>query len=160
MNNLVGEKLLYVNDSAFTEFQISKKETFKMAGNTVVGLCLSIAIANIFNTITSNILLRKKEFAILKSIGMSNRQMRKMINLEILFYGINSIFYGLIFSIGALYIMYSYMIETNIYAFTLPWKTIAFLIITIYTVIFIAMWNAIRKISNKNIIDEIKNENI
>lgn len=121
---------------------------------------MSIATANIFSTITSSILLRKKDFAVLKSIGMSNKQMRKMLNLEILFFGMSSIFYGLVFSIGIIYIMYLYMIETNIYAFTLPWKNIIFLVIAIYIVIFIAMWNAVRRINKNNIIDEIKNETI
>ena len=57
-----------------------------------------IGVTNIFNTITSNMELRQKEFAMLKSIGMTKKEFNRMINLETIFYGTKSLAYGLILS--------------------------------------------------------------
>lgn len=44
-----------------------------------------IATANVFNTISTNIKLRKREFAMLRSVGMSDRDFNKMMNFECAF---------------------------------------------------------------------------
>ena len=71
-----------------------------------------ISIANIFNTISTSISLRKREFAMLKSVGMTPKGFNKMINYESIFYGIKSLLYGLPISIGATYLIYK-ALKTN-----------------------------------------------
>jgi putative ABC transport system permease protein len=53
-----------------------------------------ISVVNIFNTISTNLLLRKKEFATLKAIGMEERQLRKSVVLEGTLYGIIAAIFG------------------------------------------------------------------
>ena len=55
-----------------------------------------IGVTNIFNTITTNMSLRSKEFAMLKSVGMTSREFNRMIRLESIFYGAKSLFFGII----------------------------------------------------------------
>lgn len=124
------------------------------------GLISVFSVINIFSTITSSILLKKREIAELKSLGMSNKQINKMLFLEGIFYGLNAIIYGVIISLIILYLMYLFMENTKLYLFIIPWKHIIICIATIYLTIFITMINAKNKIKNKNIIEEIKNENI
>ena len=50
-----------------------------------------IGVTNIFNTITTNMILRSKEFAMLKSVGMSSKEFNKMIRLESIMYGTKSL---------------------------------------------------------------------
>ena len=119
-----------------------------------------ISILNIFNTILSSIYSRKREIAMLKSMGMSNKGISKMFTLEGIFYGLDSIIYGVLISLVILYIMYMSMIETNIYMFKIPWENIGISALVMYVVIFMAMSFAKRKIKKQNIIDEIRNENI
>lgn len=119
-----------------------------------------ISILNIFNTILSSIYSRKREIAMLKSMGMSNKGISKMFTLEGIFYGLDSIIYGVLISLVILYIMYMVMIETNIYMFKIPWENIGISALVMYVVIFIAMSLAKRKIKKQNIIDEIRDENI
>ncbi|MCI8393658.1 MAG: FtsX-like permease family protein [Clostridia bacterium] len=119
-----------------------------------------ISILNIFNTILSSIYSRKREIAMLKSMGMSNKGISKMFTLEGIFYGLDSIIYGVLISLVILYIMYMVMIETNIYMFKIPWLNIGISALVMYVVIFMAMSFAKRKIKKQNIIDEIRNENI
>lgn len=132
----------------------------KMIIYVFVGFIALIAVVNIYNTITSSIFLRKKDVASLKSIGMSNKQVGKLMILESLFYGIDSIVYGVLISLGVLLIMYLKMVEIKVYKFIIPWTDIFICIVCTYITIFLAMWNAKRKIGKGNIIDEMKNENI
>lgn len=125
-----------------------------------VGLIAVLSTINIFNIISSSIILRKREFAILKSIGMSKRKINKMLFLEGIFYGLRALIYGIIISTIILFIMYLFMIETKLYSFRISWINILYSCMATYLVIFIAIEHSKNKIVNKNIIDDIKNENI
>ena len=65
-----------------------------------------IGVTNIFNTITSNMELRQKEFAMLKSVGMTKKEFNHMINLETLFYSSKSLIYGSILGIIGSYFVH------------------------------------------------------
>ena len=65
-----------------------------------------IGITNIFNTITTNMELRKQEFAVLKSIGMTSKEFKRMIRLESLFMGIKSLLFGILIGIILSYLIY------------------------------------------------------
>ena len=54
-----------------------------------------IAVANVFNTISTNIRLRRRELAMLRSVGMSDRDFNKMMNFECVFYGMRTLLFGL-----------------------------------------------------------------
>src|SRR5690625_6887960 len=64
-----------------------------------IALITAISVANIFNTISTSISLRKREFGMLKSVGMTPKGFNKMMNYESIFYGIKALLYGLPFSI-------------------------------------------------------------
>lgn len=119
-----------------------------------------ISSVNIFNSIYANIMLRKKDFASLKSIGMSNKQMNKMMFFEGIFYGLKAMIFGISISIGILYLSYLFMIQTEIYLFNISWKSIFASIIVMYIVIFVSIICAKNELKNKNIVDEIREQNI
>ncbi len=140
----------------------SQKNVTQVISNSFIVLSALITGISIFNTISSSVMLRKKDLATLSSIGMSNKQINKMVILEGIFYGLDAIFYGILLS---LIILWSNAIYTKItykYAqsFHIPWIEIGIVITIIYTVIFLSIKNARRKMRQSNIIDEIKNENI
>ena len=119
-----------------------------------------IGVTNIFNTITSNMELRQKEFAMLKSIGMTKKEFNRMINLETLFYGTKSLIYGIILgSIGtyAMYEAFAVKIDAGVY---IPIKPIILSIIFVFILIFIIMRYSIFKINKQNIIETIRKENV
>lgn len=125
-----------------------------------VGLIAILCIINVFNIIHSSIVLRKREFAVLKSLGMSKKQLNRMLFLEGIFYEIVSIILGIIISTVILYIMYLLMIETSLYNFSISWINIIYCIIATYIMIFITIVYSKNKVINKNVIDEIREENI
>ena len=109
-----------------------------------------IGVTNIFNTITSNMELRQKEFAMLKSIGMTKKEFNRMINLETLFYGTKSLLYGIILGLLgtlAMYKAFSVKIDAGMY---IPIKPIIISVIFVFILIFIIMRYSISKINKQN----------
>lgn len=119
-----------------------------------------IGITNIFNTITTNMALRNREFAILKSIGMTNKEFRKMINYESFIYGLKALILGLPVGILLSYLMYK--VTTTIYQepYQLPIVPIIISIIFVFVVIVITMQYSVKKTKKQNIIETIRKENI
>ena len=119
-----------------------------------------IGVTNIFNTITSNMELRQKEFAMLKSIGMTKREFNRMINLETLFYGTKSWIYGTILGLlgtFALYKAFAVKLDSGMYIPIIP---IVISAVFVFILVFIIMKYSIAKINKQNTIETIRKDNI
>ena len=119
-----------------------------------------VAIANVFNTISTNISLRRREFAMLKSIGMTGKGFTRMMNYECILYGAKSLIYGLLVSIAVTYLIYHSVSEGFVTVFHLPWKAIAIAVSSVLIVVFSTMMYSMHKIKKDNPVDALKNENI
>lgn len=119
-----------------------------------------IGITNIFNTVTTNMALRNREFAILRSIGMTNKEFKRMINYESFIYGIKALIFGLPVGVLLSYVIYN--ITGTVYEteYHLPISAIIISIIFVFVIIFITMQYSARKTKNQNIIETIRKENI
>ena len=118
-----------------------------------------IGITNIFNTITTNMNLRQKEFAMLKSIGMTKKEFNRMIRLESLFMGLKSLTFGIPLGVCLSYLIYLALVgEEDIYH--LPINSIIIAIASVFLLIACIMKYSINKINKQNIIETIRNENI
>ncbi|WP_080846302.1 FtsX-like permease family protein [Cytobacillus gottheilii] len=125
-----------------------------------IALITLISVANIFNTISTSVSLRKREFAMLKSVGMTPMGFNKMISYESLFYGLKSILYGLPLSLIVMYLIYYATTSSFDYKFEVPWMNIFYCIISIFLIVGTSMLYSIRKVNQDNIIESIKQENI
>lgn len=119
-----------------------------------------ITIANVFNTISTNINLRRREFAMIKSVGITNSGFNKMLNYECIFYGLKALLYGIPASICVTYLIYLSMTEGVDIRFFIPVKSIFISIFSVFLVVFVSMMYSMRKIRRENILDTLKNENI
>ena len=119
-----------------------------------------IGITNVFNTITTNMELRKPEFAMLKSIGMTSKEFNRMIRLETVFMGVKSLLFSIPIGIGLSYLMYSALGTNQTLKFTIPIKSIIIAIVTVFLLITCIMKYSIGKIKKQNTIETIRNENI
>lgn len=125
---------------------------------TVIAL---IGITNIFNTITTNMNLRRREFAMLKSIGMTKKEFSRMVRLESLFYGVKSLIIGI--PIGLLLSYLIYMMTQNgnfIINYEPPYLAIILTCLVVFLLIFVIMKYSLSKINKQNTIETIRNENI
>ena len=119
-----------------------------------------IAAANVFNTITTNINLRRREFAMLKSVGMTQKGMRKMLNYECILYGSKALIYGIPASAVITYLIYGAINKAIDTPFTMPWKAVGVAVLSVFLVVFVTMMYSMGKIKKDNTIDALKNENL
>ena len=119
-----------------------------------------IGVTNIFNTITSNMNLRSKEFANLKSIGMTKKEFNRMIRLESIFYGLKSIIIGLPLGILGSYLLYLAFREGILMEYTFPVMPTVVAIVVVFLLIGGIMKYSLNKINKQNIIETIRKDNI
>ncbi len=139
------------------------EKVFTLVGIFLYGFIIVITligVTNIFNTITTNMELRKPEFAMLKSVGMTTKEFNKMIRLETVFMGIKSLLFSIPIGIGLSYLMYSALGTNQTLKFTIPIKSIIIAIVTVFLLITCIMKYSIGKIKKQNTIETIRNENI
>lgn len=126
-----------------------------------IGVISLIGLTNIFNTISTNMQLRSKEFASLKSIGMTKKEFNRMIRLESLMYGIKSLIIGIPLGVlGVFAIFSSFSIGSVPMSFVFPWKAILISIAAVFIVVWLIMKYSISKVNKQNIIETIRNDNI
>lgn len=119
-----------------------------------------IGVTNVFNTITTSMNLRRQEFAMLKSIGMTNKEFNRMIRLESLFVGLKSLLWGIPIGICLSYLIYRLVSEDIGLPYKLPIVAILISIVAVFILITSLMKYSMSKINKQNMIDTIRNENI
>ncbi len=119
-----------------------------------------IGVTNIFNTITTNVALRRKEFASLRSIGMTDKEFNRMIFLESFFYCTKALIIGIPIGIILSIIIHNAFKGEITLIYYLPIKGIIISIITVFILIFSLMKYSVKKVNSKNILDAIRDENI
>lgn len=118
-----------------------------------------IAAANVLNTISTNVHLRRREFAMLKSVGLTPKGFHKMMVYECLLYGIKGLLYGLPASVGVTWLIYRAVSNGIEMEFFIPWNSVVIVVGSVFFVVALSMVYAVNKIRNKNTVDELKNEN-
>lgn len=126
-----------------------------------IGVISLIGMTNIFNTISTNMQLRSKEFASLKSIGMTKKEFNRMIRLESLMYGIKSLLIGIPLGVLGVFAIFSAFSKGSVpISFVFPWKAILISIAAVFIVVWLIMKYSISKVNKQNIIETIRNDNI
>ena len=124
-----------------------------------IGVIILIAFLNILNTMSTNLLLRTKEFAVLKSIGMTQSQMTKMIFLESMFYGVIAAIYGSIIGTAISYGVHHLLINAIDMGWSIPWSNIAITFLgAIVTTIMASLW-PLRRLRKTSIVESLRGEN-
>ena len=158
----MAEKYGYtVND----EIEYARKNEQSMMAMKVfvygfVSVISLVSITNIVNTISTNINLRKRELAIIKSIGVTPSGFNKMIYLESLLYGALSLIYGIPIGMGITILMNKTLGDVINLGMVIPWNAIIISFVGIFIITFIASYIPMKKINKENIIDSIRQESI
>jgi ABC-type transport system, involved in lipoprotein release, permease component len=117
-----------------------------------------IGSINIINTLTTNIILRKREFAALKSIGLTQRGLKKMITLEGLLYAVVGIIYGSIISCGLSYMIYRGISGIRESTWPVPWSGMIIAAAAAVIIGYISTLSPLSRINRENIIDTIRQD--
>lgn len=119
-----------------------------------------IGVTNIFNTITTNMTLREKEFAMLRSIGMTQKEFSGMIRLESIFYGLKALFIGIPLGTICSYLIYRVVYNSMEMNFILPWRMYLISIIFVLLIVGLTMRYSFLKIRDQNIMETIRKDTI
>ncbi len=126
-----------------------------------LALITLIGVTNIVNTLDTNIKLRRREIAMLKSVGLTPGGFLRMLRYESLFYGLTALLYGLPLGIAlSVFIYYQFDSGVSTFAFSLPWGAIAACVLGILAIVFATMMVSGAMIRNDNIVDTLKEENL
>lgn len=124
-------------------------------------LISAIAAANVFNTISTNISLRRREFATLKSVGLTSKGMRKMMTFESILYGVKSLMFSLPVSLGTTYLVYLVAADSGYeMPFYIPWDKFIIAIASVFIIVVLSMVYSIKKVNKENTVETLRNENI
>jgi|GEM_PF-78847 len=120
------------------------------------GLLSLIAVANVFNTVSTSIGLRRRELAMLGSIGMTDKSLYKMMSFECLFYGFKSLFFALPLSGLITYAIYTVILSGVDLPFMLPWGSIWISIGGVFVSVFATMLYSVSKVKKQNTVETLR----
>ncbi|MFI3205929.1 MAG: FtsX-like permease family protein [Clostridia bacterium] len=146
------------------DYQNAQDSTLLLVGIFLYGfitVIILVGLTNIFNSLSTNMNLRRKEFATLISIGMTKKEFSNMINFECITYVLKSLLLGIpigVLGSFALYNASSY--GTLEYVFNFPIKQIVIASVLVFFIVYAIMKSSLSKITKQNIIETIRNENI
>lgn len=124
-----------------------------------IALITLISLANVFNTISTNIALRRQEFGMLRSVGMERKGFRRMMNYECLIFGLKSLI-GLPVALLVDYLMYHSMEAGVDTGFLVPWGSVGIAVLSVFLVTFLTMRYAYGKVEKLNPIEALREENL
>ena len=129
-------------------------------GYGFITLITLISVMNIINTVSSGMEERRREFAMIKSVGMTPRSFKKSIYLENIRYGVMALVWGLPVSLGLDFLMYKILGGSFDYGYTFRWYYYLAAALAVFAVIGVALLYALDKIKKDNIIETLKRDDI
>ena len=117
-----------------------------------------ICTANIMNTISTGIDLRRRELAMLKSVGMTPKTFNRMLMFESLFYGIKTLIYGIPIGIAMVAAEYYIMRGTFSFGFVLPVPYLVIAVVVLFVLLCVSMAYSFGKVRRENILDGLRTE--
>ena len=152
---------IYVTD--LTEsLQVQKNMLFtvNVFAYGFITLISLIAAANVFNTISTGILLRRREFAVLSSVGMGPKGLSRMLNYECVLYGTKSLLYGIPVSVLVTWWIFRVVDRSMDTGFFIPAASILIAVCSVFAVVFATMLYAKSKLKKENLMDGIRQESV
>ncbi len=119
-----------------------------------------IAMTNVFNTVSTSIMLRRREFAMLRSVGLTTGGFDRMMNYECIIYGMKGLLWGLPAAVLMTYGIYRITNISYDLPFYIPVYSIVIAVGSVFAVVFATMLYATRRIRRDNPIDALRNENL
>lgn len=135
---------------------VTTVNTFIYCFAVITGL---IAVANVFNTLANALILRRREFAMLKSIGMGNRAFRRMIAYECASYALRGFVIGFVLAVFASFGLYQSMaLSYSTYEFQLPWLQIGISAAIVLVVILVSVAYALARTRAASVVEALRAE--
>lgn len=161
MKDYLDELGIYYTDHMEQEMQYRDMVTMiNIFSYGFIILISLVCVCNIFNTISTNIALRRRDFGMLRSIGMENRQIHRMLLGECFSYGRKALFIGLPLGLLGGFGIHCISNNVEVTAYTPPVGPILAAVGTIFAVVFASMAYALSRLRKDDPIEAIRMENL
>ena len=121
-----------------------------------VGMLTLIGLTNVISTISTNVRSRSREFAVLRSVGMTHSGLGRMLNLESILCSAKSLIIGLPLGVAASYLIYQAILFSADFPYTFPWLAIAQCVIGVFIVTWVTMHYSASRLRGGNIVENIR----
>ncbi|MEF8682609.1 UNVERIFIED_CONTAM: FtsX-like permease family protein [Bacillus cereus] len=160
IENTIGKRysITIVNNYQENKTKKEEKLTLQVLAYGFITVISLISSVNILNTITISIMTRRKELAALKSIGMSQKDLKKMITYEALIYGFSGSLQGIFFGCILSYIIYLAISDMLKMTWTIPYEACIITFVSALIISYLSVLNPLKKIQQDNIIDNIREQ--
>ncbi|MED2484572.1 FtsX-like permease family protein, partial [Bacillus thuringiensis] len=160
IENTIGKSysITIVNNYQENKTKKEEKLTLQVLAYGFITVISLISSVNILNTITISIMTRRKELAALKSIGMSQKDLKKMITYEALIYGFSGSLQGIFFGCILSYIIYLAISDMLKMTWTIPYEACIITFVSALIISYLSVLNPLKKIQQDNIIDNIREQ--
>ncbi len=160
IENTIGKRYSITIVSNYQENKTKKEEklTLQVLAYGFITVISLISSVNILNTITISIMTRRKELAALKSIGMSHKDLKKMITYEALIYGFSGSLQGIFFGCILSYIIYLAISDVLKMTWMIPYEACIITFVSALIISYLSVLNPLKKIQQDNIIDTIREQ--
>lgn len=120
-----------------------------------------IAMANVFNTVTNGLILRRREFAVMRSVGLSNRQFRRMIADECVTWCLRGLIPGIVLSLGISYLLYRQVaLSMSGMGFFIPWGYVALAVALTAFAILSSVAYGMHRCKADNLVEALRTDNV
>jgi putative ABC transport system permease protein len=128
--------------------------------NTIVIVLFAISFLNIINNVSYSLISRVNEFGMIRAVGITNKEFRKMITFEGMTYGIFSSTLSVIFGLTGQVILFKYLGPILITPkFTIDWKIYLFIVIINILLGFSATFIVSKRVKRMSIVESISTIN-
>ncbi len=160
--NITGfqERVMLVDHAVEREKAQNMITVISVFSGGFIALITLICLANMFNTISTSVALRRREFAMLKSVGMTPKGFRKMIRYESLFYALKTLLYGLPVSFALMGLLQAILGRNFEIPFRMPWIPLLGAVAGVFAIVGLTMLYSGSKLKGDHIIDTLKDENV
>jgi len=121
-----------------------------------IGMLTLIGLTNIISTISTNVRSRSKEFAVLRSVGMTHKGLDRMLNLESALCSAKSLIWGLPIGSGISFIIYRFVMHSMGVDYHFPWLTMLYSILGVFAITWITMRYSVLQVRGGSIVEKIR----
>ena len=121
-----------------------------------LAMILLIVMVNIYNVLSSSLRSRRREFAVLRSVGMGEKEFRQMLCVESFFYSLKVILYGIPLAVLTSFVVYQAIGVAIEFSFRIPYLTFFLSAVAVTVIIMLIMNLGSRKVRKGNILDALK----
>jgi ABC-type transport system, involved in lipoprotein release, permease component len=163
LENLIDN--LGIQNAAVTDYVAKQNmalNIINLVGLFGVGFALLVSViaaANVFNTVSTSVILRRRELAMLDSVGITRRDFNRMLGCECVYYCVKSLVIGLVIACGISYLIFKTLMKGFDIGYILPWAAAVGSAVGVVAIVYAAMLYAVKKIKTGNMLEMLRDEN-